>query len=161
MMRRWIVVNALCCAAALVACGGDDESPPAGAEGRTKAEWADEVNATCREGNAEARRIVGQVRKEKLSPVAFAAESLERSAPATRRILERQRAIEAPPSLRSDFSRYISDLEDAVTLIAQFAEAIRSQREDRVRAFQRRFKRVAAETRPFAIEHGLTDCLNK
>lgn len=165
MVRRWIVL-ALGCTAVLVGCGGDEDSTPESAETRTAspettAGWTRRVNASCRQGNAEAVRIVAQVRREQVGALDFTAESVERTVPALRRGLRRLRAIEAPSSLRSGYRRFIGDLEDGVTLYEQFGQAVRSGREARVRPFASRFEAIAARTRPFAIEHGLTDCLNR
>jgi hypothetical protein len=65
--------------------------------------------------------------------------------------------VEAPGDLRAGYTEFLDRIEASLPLYEQLVEDVRRSRNDP--ELTTRFAQVAAETRPFATEHGLTDCL--
>ena len=63
----------------------------------------------------------------------------------------------APPELQEDFDRFVDRIRETLPLFERLADTTREGREDPELTTE--LAGVAADTRPFATEHGLNDCL--
>ena len=156
-MRRLTVLLLSCCAVALGACGGnggDDRPEPNGVR---EDEWAAEVNEICRENRDRSIAIATEVGREGLTGNEAAAEVLERAQPLQEELIEKVAGVPAPPELQEDFDRFVDRIRETLPLFERLADTTREGREDP--ELNMELAEVAADTRPFATEHGLTDCL--
>jgi hypothetical protein len=143
--------------ALLAGCGGDDRAS-------TEAFVAD-ANRICREGEARLQEVTREQQEaageldsleEQQEAVASA---LERSAEAYAPYMERLRALKPPSDLAEPWTSFLDGVERAFDLIPELADATRGNDRDRLRELSEEFTRIARETRPFAEEHRLDDCL--
>jgi hypothetical protein len=140
--------------AALAGCGGSDDGP-------SEDEFASNANRICREGEAELADVVEQVRSETAGrdAAAAAADVLERGSDAYRPYMDRLRRLEAPADLREDWTAFLDGVQEAFDLFPRLAEATRSGDRQELSELATRFDQIAGDTRPFAQQHGLDDCL--
>jgi hypothetical protein len=143
--------------AVLASCGGDDRS--------STEDFVADANRICREGaqrleevTREQQEALGELDslEEQQEAVATA---LENSAEAYEPYLGRLRALEPPSDLAEPWRDFLGGVERAFDLIPDLAEATRGNDRDRLRELSAEFTRIARETRPFAEEHRLDDCL--
>jgi hypothetical protein len=87
------------------------------------------------------------------------ADALEETADAYAPYLERLRALEPPSELEQDWTSFLDGVESAFDQIPELADATRAGDRGRLRQLSEEFTRIARETRPFAEQHGLDDCL--
>jgi hypothetical protein len=81
----------------------------------------------------------------------------ERSFPATRRYLNQLGEVQAPEAISEDYNFFVERLKQSVPLIKALPQSLDNKRA--LAVLQAEFKDVAADTRPFAIEHDLKACL--
>jgi hypothetical protein len=156
---RFLVLLALCCAVALAGCGDDEEPAPAGsgANGGGNADWAAEVNRVCRQNRADTEQIAAEVQEDVGTGAKATAEIIDRSTDSSRELLDELRDVQPPDDVSEDYSAFLDQIESGIDLYPQLADSIRERREDPELAKQ--FDELASETRPFAHEHRLTDCV--
>ena len=124
-----------------------------------------DANRICREGEERLQAVTRELQQSAGnldSPEeqqAAVAEALEETAQAYEPYMDRLRALEPPSELEGDWSRFLDGVQDAFDLIPELADATRAGDRDRLRRLSERFARIARETRPFAEQHGLDDCL--
>ena len=150
-MSRLLTPVLLVSTLALGACGGGGDSGP------TRKEWAGKINAICRETRASLQRLSSQVRSQGLPPNETAATVLEKSVPVENKLLGRLREVEAPDDLSAPYERFLDRVEDTVPLLDRTADNLRAKRQDPELTTE--FAQIAADTRPFATDNGLTACL--
>jgi hypothetical protein len=145
-------------ALALVAgCGGDDRS--------STEDFVADANKICREG-AQRLEEVTREQQESLGELdslekqqEAVASALESSAKAYEPYMDRLRELEPPSDLAAPWSEFLDGVARAFDLIGDLAEATRANDRDRLRELSAEFTRIARETRPFAEEHRLDECL--
>ena len=143
--------------ALLAGCGGDDSS--------ASGEFVADANKICREGeakidevsNAEAR-AAGEADslEEQRRAVATV---LERTAEAYEPYMERLRALDPPSDLAGSWKSFLAGVERAFDKIPELADATRAGDQKRLTALSEEFTQIARDTRPFAEDNGLDDCL--
>ncbi len=156
-MRRLTVLLLSCCAVALAACGSDDGDDSPEPNGVREDEWAAQVNEICRKNRDRSLAIAAEVRNEGLTGNEAAAEVLERAQPLQQELIDEVGDVPAPAALQEDFNRFVDRIRETLPLFERLADATREGREDP--ELNTQLLQGAAETRPFATEHGLTDCL--
>jgi hypothetical protein len=141
----------------LAGCGGGDDS--------STEEFVADANRICREGakkleevTREQQEELGQLDSLEQQQEAVAA-ALERSAEEYQPYMERLRALEPPDDLADGWDDFLGGVEEAFDLIPDLAEATRGSDRERLRELSEEFTRIARETRPFAEDHRLDDCL--
>jgi hypothetical protein len=155
-MTRLLLLLVLIVTAA-AGCGGGDDDPTG--------DFVAEANGICREGEErlqavtreqqEAAQDLDSLEKQQ----AAVATALEETAEAYAPYMERLRALEPPPELERTWTTFLDGVERAFDLIPDLADATRAGDRDRLRELSEEFTRIARETRPFAEQHGLDDCL--
>ena len=143
---------------ALVAgCGGGDNA--------STEEFVGDANRICREGEERLEEITREQQEalgeldsleEQQEAVATA---LERSADAYEPFMERLRALQPPSDLAEGWTSFLDGVERAFGLIPELADATRANRREELRDLSAEFTQIARETRPFAEDHRLDDCL--
>ena len=83
---------------------------------------------------------------------------LRRSIPYQRRLINQLDTVEAPEAIAEDYTFFVARLRQALPLIKSLPESIDNPKARTV--LQAEFKDLAADTRPFALEHGLKACLS-
>jgi hypothetical protein len=73
--------------------------------------------------------------------------------------MERLRALDPPSDLDEDWTRFLDGVERAFDLIPDLAAATRAGNQKRLEELSEEFTRIARETRPFAEDNRLDDCL--
>jgi outer membrane murein-binding lipoprotein Lpp len=141
----------------LAGCGGGDD-PSTG-------EFVADANRICREGAAKTDEIARQQQEaagdlESLEQQRQAvATTLERTAEAYEPYMERLRALDPPSDLDENWTSFLDGVERAFDLIPDLAEATRGGDQQRLTELSEEFTQIARETRPFAEDNGLDDCL--
>jgi hypothetical protein len=151
------LLAALLCSLALAGCGGDDGGGGGGGSGATESEWRADVTKVCQAIQTDTQQVSKDVQKEKLGERETAAEVIERSIPIVQKRLDEMKAIQAPTGLQKDYDAFVSRLAATVALFPRIADAVRANRDDP--ELTSRFQSIADDTRPFATEHGLKECL--
>jgi hypothetical protein len=140
--------------AAAAGCGGSDDDAP------SREDFAGSANRICREAEAKVNEIAEQTRaRPGLDPDEAAIEVLERGTEAYRPYMDRLRDLAAPEDLRDDWDAFLDGVQEAFDLFPRLAAATRSRDREELSELTTRFAQIAGDTRPFAQEHGLTDCL--
>jgi hypothetical protein len=134
----------------LAGCGGGDDS------GRTKEQFVADANRICREGEA---RIAEVARDGAATSGRAIADRLEATAREYEPYLERLRELEPPGELEQGWSRFLDGVGEAFDLIPPLADATRERDRETLSELTTKFSQIAADTRPFAQENGLSDCL--
>lgn len=141
---------ALLLIAGLGACGGGEDADTG--------DWKKEVTAICEDTTAQVTDLAEEIAAEGAGQQAASAEVLERSVPLVEDQLDRLRDVEVPDDLSSDYEAFVDGVGEALPLFDDLADAVREGQQPDSR-LTTEFARIAAETRPFATEHGLTACL--
>ena len=84
---------------------------------------------------------------------------LERTAEAYEPYMERLRALDPPADLAENWTSFLDGVERAFDLIPELADATRAGDQDKLTELSEEFTRIARETRPFAEDNRLDDCL--
>ena len=84
---------------------------------------------------------------------------LEQTAEEYRPNLDRMRDLEAPEDLADEWSSFLEGITEAFDLIPELADATRDNDKDKLSELTRKFSDIAGDTRPFAEQTGLDDCL--
>ena len=153
---RLLLLLALCCSVALISCGGDDEEPAASGSG-ADGDWVAEVNKICRQNRDETQRIAAEVQEDVGTGAKATAEIIDRSTDSSKALIGDLRDIEPPADVSEDYSAFLDQIEEGTDLYPELADSIREGKEDPELAKQ--FEELANQTRPFAQEHRLTDCV--
>jgi hypothetical protein len=141
----------------LAGCGGDDGSSTEG--------FVADANRICREGEAKIQEVTSEQQAAAGKPESLeqqrqaVATVLERTADAYAPYLERLRALDPPSDLDEDWTRFLDGVERAFDLIPDLAAATRAGNQKRLEELSEEFTRIARETRPFAEDNRLDDCL--
>jgi hypothetical protein len=141
----------------LAGCGGDDRS--------STEDFVADANRICREGEAKIQEVSREQqdaagRPESLEEQRQAvATVLERTAEAYAPYMDRLRALEPPSDLAEGWTGFLDDVERAFELIPDLADATRAGNQKRLTELSEEFTRIARETRPFAEDNRLDDCL--
>jgi hypothetical protein len=133
----------------LAGCGGSGGEP-------SHEEFAAEANRICREGEANVTAIAEEVEGAQPEQVADAIEETSRE---FEPVLQRLRDLEAPQDLRADWNAFLDDIGEAADLLGQVADAVRTGNQEEGAALAERYEEIARQTRPFAEQHNLDDCL--
>jgi hypothetical protein len=143
--------------AVLAGCGGDDRA--------STEDFVADANRICREG-AERLEEVTREQQEALGELdsleeqqEAVATALEDSAEAYEPYLDRLRALEPPADLAEPWNDFLGGVARAFDLIPDLAEATRGNDRDRLRELSAEFTQIARDTRPFAEDPRLDDCL--
>ena len=138
-------------------CGGGDNS--------STEDFVADANRICREGE----KRLGEVTREQQEAVdeldsleeqqEAVATALERSAEAYAPYMERLRALQPPSDLAEGWTSFLDGVERAFELIPELADATRANQRETLRDLSQEFTQIARETRPFAEDHRLDDCL--
>ena len=155
-MTRLLLFLAL--AAAVVAgCGGDDSS--------SAGEFVADANKICREGEAKIQEVTKEQQETAAKPESLeeqqklVADVLERTAEAYQPYMERLRALDPPSDLAENWTSFLDGVERAFDKIPELAEATRAGDQKRLTALSEEFTQIARDTRPFAEDNRLDDCL--
>ena len=141
----------------LAGCGGDDRS--------STGDFVADANRICREGEAKIAEVTREQQEaagdlDSLEDQRKAvATTLERTAEAYEPYMERLRALEPPSDLAENWTSFLDGVQQAFDLIPDLADATRSADQDELTELSREFTRIARETRPFAEDNRLDDCL--
>jgi hypothetical protein len=87
------------------------------------------------------------------------ADVLETTTEAYQPYFERLRSLEAPSELQDGWTRFLDRVGEAFDLIPELAEATRERDRDALSELTAKFSEIADDTRPFAQQNGLSDCL--
>jgi hypothetical protein len=134
----------------LAGCGGGDGGGP------TKEQFVSDANRICREGEAKIAEAAGEGAATSRGAIA---DRLEVTAEEYAPYLERLRELDAPAELESGWSRFLDGVGEAFDLIPQLADATRERDRNTLAELTAKFSQIAEDTRPFAQENGLSDCL--
>jgi hypothetical protein len=155
MTRRLVFVVLVLTVAA--GCGGGDN-------GSTD-DFVADANQICREGAAEIQEVTREQQEaagelDSLEKQRQAvATTLERTAEAYAPYMDRLRALDPPSDLAESWTSFLEDVERAFDLIPDLADATRSGNQKRLAELSEEFTQIARETRPFAEDNRLDDCL--
>ena len=155
-MTRLLVFLVLALAAA-AGCGGGED--------RETADFIGEANRICREGEERLQEVTREQQRQAQDldslekQQAAVADALEETAAAYEPYMERLRDLEPPSELGDSWTGFLDGVERAFDLIPDLADATREGDRDRLRQLSEEFTEIARETRPFAEQHGLDDCL--
>jgi hypothetical protein len=142
-------------AAAVVAGCGGDESASTG-------DFVADANKICREGEAKIQEVAKEQQEtaESLEEQRkVVADTLERTAEAYQPYMERLRALDPPSDLEENWTSFLDGVERAFDKIPELADATRDGDQKRLTELSEEFTQIARDTRPFAEDNRLDDCL--
>ena len=143
--------------ALLAGCGGggDDGGP-------SKDRFVADANRICREGEARIAEVTREQQARLRGAVGdrrAVADVLEMTTEAYKPYFERLRELEAPSELQEGWTRFLDGVGEAFDLIPELADATRERDRDALSELTAKFTEIADDTRPFAQQNGLSDCL--
>lgn len=166
-MTRLLLIVALILAA-LAGCGGGDDGGSNGGsdgDGPSREQFVADANEICRDGERKVAEItqdgqqeLQQAKSDKQRRGAVA-DSLEQTSEEYRPYLDRLRDLEPPSDLADEWSSFLDGIAEAFDLIPELADATRANDEEQLSELAREFSSIARDTRPFAENAGLDDCL--
>ncbi len=142
--------------ALLAGCGGGDDDGP------SKERFVADANRICREGEARIADVTREQRgrlREAVGDRQAIADVLEATTAAYEPYFERLRALDAPSELEKGWTRFLDGVGEAFDLIPELADATRERDREKLAGLTSKFSAIADETRPFAQQNGLSDCL--
>ena len=141
----------------LAGCGGGDEP--------STEEFVADANKICREGEAKLQEVTRE-QEEAITDLESpeqqreaVATGLERSAGAYQPYMERLRELDPPADLDENWTSFLDGVERAFDLIPDLAAATREGDRQRLTELSEEFTQIARDTRPFAEDNRLDDCL--
>ena len=155
-MTRLLLILALALPI-LAGCGGGDNS--------STAEFVADANRICREGEAKIQEVTREQQEAAGNPESLeeqrqvVATTLERTAEAYDPYMERLRALDPPSDLDESWTSFLDGVQRAFDLIPELADATRAGDQDKLTELSEEFTQIARETRPFAEDTRLDDCL--
>ena len=84
---------------------------------------------------------------------------LERTAEAYEPYMEHLRALEPPADLEESWTSFLDGVGRAFDRIPELADATRTGDQAKLTELSEEFTQIARDTRPFAEDHRLDDCL--
>lgn len=143
--------------ALLAGCGGDDSS--------STGDFVADANKICREGEAKIQEVTREESEAAGKPQSLeeqrqvVATVLESTAEAYEPYMERLRGLEPPSDLEANWTSFLDGVERAFDMIPELAEATRAGDQKRLEELSGEFTQIARDTRPFAEDNRLDDCL--
>jgi len=140
----------------LAGCGGGGEDSP------TKERFVADANRICREGEAKIAEVAREQQsrlREETDQRRAVADTLDATAEEYEPYFARLRELDAPGDLEEDWSAFLDRVGEAFDLIPELADATRERDEATLTELTTKFSQIAADTRPFAQQNGLSDCL--
>lgn len=144
-------------AAFIAGCGGDDSA--------STDDFVAGANKICREGEAKIQEVAKEQQDAAGKPESLeeqqkvVADVLERTAEAYEPYMERLRALDPPSDLEENWTSFLDGVERAFDKIPELAEATRAGNQKRLTELSEEFTQIARDTRPFAEDNRLDDCL--
>jgi hypothetical protein len=141
----------------LAGCGGDDSS--------STGDFVADANKICREGEAKIQEVTREQSEAAGKPQSLeeqrrvVATVLESTAEAYEPYMERLRALEPPSDLEANWTSFLDGVERAFDMIPELADATRAGDQKRLEELSGEFTQIARDTRPFAEDNRLDDCL--
>jgi hypothetical protein len=145
----------------LAGCGGDD----GGGGASSKEDFVADANRICREGEQK----VSDTTRDQQSKIQGAksqqeqqkavADALEDAAKEYDPYMDRLRDLQPPEELSKGWSAFLDGVQKAFDLIPELADATRDGDRQKLSELTTEFSQIAGDTRPFAQQNGLDDCL--
>jgi len=161
MTRSFLLV--LVCALLAGCGGGDDGGGSDDGGGPSKEDFIAQANEICAEGEKKLQEFTpdepveqGASAEELRDTVA---NELEKAAEAYDPYLERLRELDPPDDLADGWTSFMEGIEDAFGKIGELADATRENDSAKLQELSQQFTEIAQDTRPFAEQNGLDDCL--
>jgi hypothetical protein len=160
-MPRVVLVVALVLST-LAGCGGGDDG---GGGGTSRESFVADANRICREGEqkvAETTRDQQSKIKQASTPEEqqkAVADALENATQEYEPYMDKLRALEPPEDLAKGWDGFLDGVQQAFDLIPELADATREGDRRKLSELTKEFSDIAADTRPFAQQQGLDDCL--
>ena len=143
--------------ALLAGCGGDDSS--------STGDFVADANKICREGEAKIQEVTREQSEAAGKPQSLeeqrrvVATVLESTAEAYEPYMERLRGLDPPSDLEANWTTFLDGVERAFDMIPELADATRAGDQKRLEELSGEFTQIARDTRPFAEDNRLDDCL--
>jgi hypothetical protein len=152
--------------AMLAGCGGGGGGDGDGGGGTlSQDEFVSQANKICREGaekiNSKTQEVQGKIQQAKSAEEQqkAVADVLEETAKEYDPYLERLGELKPPEALADDWKKFLGGVNDAFDLIPDLADATREGDKDKLSDLTTKFSQIAGDTRPFAQQYKLDDCL--
>jgi hypothetical protein len=149
----------------LAGCGGGGDDGGNGRDAPTKERFVADANRICREGEAKIAEVakaqqgrIGRATTPEAQEKAVA-DVLETTAEEYQPYMDRLRDLEAPEALAGGWRAFLDGVQEAFDLIPELADATRDGDREKLSELTTRFSQIAGDTRPFAQDNGLSDCL--
>lgn len=168
-MARLLIVMTIGLFAALAGCGGGDDEGSGdgggGGDAAAREQFIADANAICREGEKEIDDVTSDGQqdleqagsdKERRDVIG---DLLEETSESYDPYLERLAELEPPEELAEQWSSFLDGINEAFDLIPELADATRENDEQKLSELTQRFTEIAGDTRPFAEQNNLDDCL--
>jgi hypothetical protein len=141
----------------LAGCGGGDDA--------STEDFVADANNICREGAAKIQEVTREQQEaagdlDSLEEQRQAvASTLEATAEAYAPYMDRLRALDPPSDLAENWTSFLDGVQRAFDLIPDLADATRDGDQQRLTELSEEFTQIARDTRPFAEDNRLDDCL--
>ncbi len=121
-------------------------------------EWVDAVNARCKTYQKQATATLKEFQESGATTPEAAAEAMGSVIPLGRQLITDLRPVDVPSDLQDDWTKFLDTLDGAFDLMPQIAKSVSGGTPDP--KLMEEFAKVEKNTRPFADEYGLSECLS-
>lgn len=120
-------------------------------------EWVDAVNARCKTYQKQATATLTKFQESGATTPEAAAEAMAAVIPIGRQLITDLRPVDVPADVQDDWTKFLDTLDGAFDLMPQIAKSVSGGTPDP--ELMKKFQEVEKNTRPFADEYGLRECL--
>jgi hypothetical protein len=128
------------------------------AKGGNAPEWVVVVNARCKQYQKQATDTLNKFQASGATSPAAAAEAMNSVIPLGRQLVTDLRPVDVPADVQDDWTTFLDTLNGAFDLMPQIAKSMSGGQPDP--ELMKKFAEVEKNTRPFADQYGLSECLS-
>ncbi|MBJ7471637.1 MAG: hypothetical protein JHD16_10065 [Solirubrobacteraceae bacterium] len=120
-------------------------------------EWVNSVNARCKQYQDDTTKLMTEFSQSGSTSPDAVYGAMDDLVPLGKKMVSDLRSVDVPGDLAQQWTGFLDTLNGAFDLMPKMAKSLSAGKEDE--ALMTEFQSIEKKTRPFAEEHGLSECL--